>query len=169
MKTLYDQQIEEIEDIYAKSLLTAKALKQDMDRLERAVPVAQQYFGRASVSCTIHSHYREMQIYPVSLSLILRGGSDDDLLKLLLDLTTPVLVPQATDDVVLKVKGGESYYNEITISERIGNSFHICLHPDEFPIEWLQATVDRYHEIARGKHVLIGVDLAKSEETAVAS
>jgi len=168
MKTLYDQQIEEIEDTYAKSLLTAKALKQDMDRLERAVPVAQKYFGRASVSCTIHSHCRDMQIYPASFSLGVSGGSDDDLLKLLLDLPA-WLIPEETDDVVVKVEAGNKYFNEISIAARVGNKFYIYLHPDEFPIEWLQATVDRYHEIARGKHVFIGVDPAKSEETAVAS
>jgi hypothetical protein len=168
MKTLYDQQIEEIEDIYAKSLLTAKALKQDMDRLERAVPVAARNFRVGTVHCTIHTYYKDMQIYPASFSLGVSGGSDDDLLKLLLDLT-PVLVPQATDDVVVKVEAGNKYFNEISIAARVGNKFYIRLRPDEFPHEWLLATVDRYHEIARGKHVFIGVDLAKSEETAVAS
>lgn len=166
MKTLYDRQIESIEDTYAKSLLTVKAMKQEIDRLERAVPVAEQYFSFASVSCTIHSHYSEMQIYPRSLSLNVRGGSDDDLLKLLLDLPA-VLVPEASGDIVVKIEKCGAIYSEISIASRLGNKFSVVLSPDEFPHEWLQATVDRYHEIAGGKYVFIGADFAKSEETAV--
>lgn len=164
MKTLYEKTIEQIEDTYAKSLLTAKALKQDMDRLERAVPVAEQYFGGTSTHCTIHDHYHELQIYPAALVLVVYQGSDDDLLKLLIDVA-PVLVPDG--EIVVKLDEHSDYFNSISIAGRTGNKFYVNLNSKEFHKEWVKATVDRYHEIAGGKYVFIGADFAKSEETAV--
>lgn len=168
MKTIYDKQIEKIEDIYAKSLLTAKALKRDMDRLECAVPVVLRHFASCSVSCLIHTHYDDAKTYPSRLALHVNGGSDDDLLKLLLDLP-PVLIPEVTGDVVVKVENGNEYYNEISIAARLGNKFSVSLRADEFPRDWLMATVDRYLQITGQKPRVIGVDLAKPEETEVAA
>lgn len=166
MKTLYEKTIEQIEDTYAKSLLTAKALKQDMDRLERAVPVAEQYFGSTSTYCTIHDHYHELQIYPAALVLVVYQGSDDDLLKLLIDVA-PVLVPDG--EIVVKLDERSDYFNSISIAGRTGNKFYVNLNSKEFPKEWVKATVDRYLQITGQKPRVIGFDLAKPEATEVAA
>lgn len=173
MKTLYEKVIEEIEDIYSKSLLTAKVTRHDIERLERAQKLAAEHFTDSRVSCLIHSHYRDVTHYPVSLRVQVWGGTDDDLLRLMLDMRSELFPAESADPttaVLVELVPGDTH-TDINMFGRTGNKFSITLNSREFPPEWLHPIVDRFLEITRQNQapLFIGVDLAKSEGTEVAA